>query len=99
MTSAGVRVALLCISVVRIVLSSARKTFFCRAKHHDHIPQLTLKERELERRKQEQERAKWGLTGEHGHVFEESIWLAYRMKLKGILTIHYRLLCFIGPGI
>lgn len=34
------------------------------AKHHDHIPSLTLKERELERLKRERERKEGGLTGE-----------------------------------
>ncbi|CAM9709731.1 unnamed protein product, partial [Hapterophycus canaliculatus] len=32
------------------------------AKHHDHIPSLTLKERELERLKRERERQEGGLT-------------------------------------
>ena len=35
-----------------------------RAKHHEHIPSLTLKERELERLKRERERKEGGLTGE-----------------------------------
>lgn len=34
------------------------------AKHHEHIPSLTLKERELERLKRERERKEGGLTGE-----------------------------------
>lgn len=34
------------------------------AKLHEHIPSLTLKERELERLKRERERKEGGLTGE-----------------------------------
>lgn len=40
-----------------------------RSRHHEHIPQLTLKERELQRLKREQELKESGLTGERGvHV-------------------------------
>lgn len=37
--------------------------FVLRANHHEHIPTLTLKERELERLKKEKERQQGGLTG------------------------------------
>lgn len=45
------------------VLAAVVRTFPS-AKHHEHIPSLTLKERELERLKRESERKEGGLTGE-----------------------------------
>lgn len=49
-----------------LLSSSSHSVMLCmsvRAKHHEHIPTLTLKERELERLKREQERKEGGLTG------------------------------------
>lgn len=68
-----------CSAVVRIVPS---------AKHHEHIPSLTLKERELERLKRERERKEGGLTGERR---TDGGWLdRYCLTHKRLNSLHFR---------
>lgn len=53
-----------------------------RAKHHEHIPSLTLKERELERLKRERERKEGGLTGESDVGCDDLLQCAKRCSVE-----------------
>lgn len=60
-----------------------------RAKHHEHIPSLTLKEKELERLKRERELKESGLTGEITPRNFQSLFL-----VTGNLRCYFEDACF-----